>query len=418
MRRKILLLQGPVGPFFYGLSQDLEKRGYQVQKINFNGGDDCYYPDGEIYRFTEGLERWEDYFTRHMKKHKPNCIILFGDCRGQHRVAVKVAKALSVPCFVFEEGYYRPNYITFQYGGVNGHSQLDFALSNNLLATQQEFNNPITYVGKQFWHAAFHACRYYIAASGAKARYPHYQHHRPLKVSEGYYWILGALKKCKNWLPDHMTVWRLPEKSYYVVALQLHNDSQVLQHSDYESVEQFILETLNNFASTHRSHGFDLVIKSHPLDRGYKNYRPMVMEEAKKLNIAHRVHYLDEANTAQLVRRSRGVVTINSTVGLLALENHVPCLPMGQAIYKQPGLTHQGGQTSFWVDAQVPDAMVYNAFKRMVVTATQVNGNFYKPLSNSQYHSGLSDLELIMSGLDEWVESHVTPTETNWRVVA
>ena len=42
--KRILLLQGPVGPFFWRFAKDLEQAGAQVFKVNFNGGDLLFYP--------------------------------------------------------------------------------------------------------------------------------------------------------------------------------------------------------------------------------------------------------------------------------------------------------------------------------------------------------------------------------------
>jgi len=43
MRRNVLLLQGPIGPFFSRFGDDLAARGFAVTKINFNGGDRFFY---------------------------------------------------------------------------------------------------------------------------------------------------------------------------------------------------------------------------------------------------------------------------------------------------------------------------------------------------------------------------------------
>ena len=45
---KILLLQGPLGPFFQTLSQALSKAGHEVYKIHFNGGDECWHCVGYV----------------------------------------------------------------------------------------------------------------------------------------------------------------------------------------------------------------------------------------------------------------------------------------------------------------------------------------------------------------------------------
>ena len=37
--KRVLLLQGPVGPFFSNLAHDLRHAGAEVLKVNFNAGD-------------------------------------------------------------------------------------------------------------------------------------------------------------------------------------------------------------------------------------------------------------------------------------------------------------------------------------------------------------------------------------------
>jgi capsule polysaccharide modification protein KpsS len=41
--RHALLLQGPVGPFFRRLADELCARGTAVSKVNFNPGDSLFY---------------------------------------------------------------------------------------------------------------------------------------------------------------------------------------------------------------------------------------------------------------------------------------------------------------------------------------------------------------------------------------
>ena len=41
--KRVLLLQGPVGPFFTRWAEDLRQAGAQVFKVNFNAGDWFYY---------------------------------------------------------------------------------------------------------------------------------------------------------------------------------------------------------------------------------------------------------------------------------------------------------------------------------------------------------------------------------------
>src|SRR2546430_5040312 len=46
--KKVLLLQGPVGPFFRCLAKLLRAAGAEVHKVNFNGGGCPFYPTNAL----------------------------------------------------------------------------------------------------------------------------------------------------------------------------------------------------------------------------------------------------------------------------------------------------------------------------------------------------------------------------------
>jgi len=112
MRRDVLLLQGPIGPFFSRFATDLEARGFRVTKINFNGGDRFFWRGSNALDYTGTLDDWEAWIERLLINRDIGRIYLFGDCRSYHRIAREVARRRGVRVFVFEEGYIRPNFIT------------------------------------------------------------------------------------------------------------------------------------------------------------------------------------------------------------------------------------------------------------------------------------------------------------------
>ena len=71
------------------------------------------------------------------------------------------------------------------------------------------------------------------------------------------------------------------------------------------------------------------------------------------------------------------MVTVNSTVGLVALEHGIPTLALAGAIYHLPGLTFQGATDDFWRTPEPPDAPLFACFRRVVMHATQINGGLY-----------------------------------------
>src|SRR3546814_3647009 len=68
--RRVLLLQGLMGPFSRKLGLGLRKAGHEVFKVNFNGGDRAYWrlPNGIDYRGT--LSEWPEYFAHLLRQHK------------------------------------------------------------------------------------------------------------------------------------------------------------------------------------------------------------------------------------------------------------------------------------------------------------------------------------------------------------
>ena len=104
---RVLMLQGPVGPFFANLAHDLRSVGGKVSKINFHGGDWLFYPSNAT-NFRRPMDEWSGFLERFLITNQIDLILLFGDCRPHHLVARDVALKLGITLGVFEEGYARP----------------------------------------------------------------------------------------------------------------------------------------------------------------------------------------------------------------------------------------------------------------------------------------------------------------------
>ena len=134
-----------------------------------------------------------------------------------------------------------------------------------------------------------------------------------------------------------------------------------------------------------------LVIKQHPLDRGYRNYSDYVATLAAQYHLGNRVRYIHDQHLPTLLEHARGVVVVNSTVGLSALHHGTPTKVCGEAIYDLKGLTFQGRLHAFWKHAAelVVDAELYIRFRSYLVSHTQLNGNFYRRLTVANSEAGL-----------------------------
>src|SRR5256885_12968535 len=59
--KRVLLLQGPVGPFFRRLATLLRAAGAEVHKVNFNGGDCLFFPTDALTWRGHPPERSEEH---------------------------------------------------------------------------------------------------------------------------------------------------------------------------------------------------------------------------------------------------------------------------------------------------------------------------------------------------------------------
>mgnify|MGYP003347190904 CR=1 FL=1 len=86
LQRRFLFLQGPPGPFFWLLANELKERGHDVFRINLNGGDETDWPaaaTGYHGRFSG----WTRFIDRYIRDNRISDILLFGDCRPYHEAA-------------------------------------------------------------------------------------------------------------------------------------------------------------------------------------------------------------------------------------------------------------------------------------------------------------------------------------------
>lgn len=120
-----------------------------------------------------------------------------------------------------------------------------------------------------------------------------------------------------------------------------------------------------------------LAVKIHPLDPGLVNYRKKLINEARTLGIEQRVFYLESGNLPALLSATKGVVTVNSTVGGSALVHNRPTIALGKAVYDLPGLTFQCSLDEFWSAGLKPDRGLFQRFRSVVIQRTQINGGYY-----------------------------------------
>lgn len=374
---RILLLQGPNGPFFARVRDLLLSKGCKVSKVNFNGGDDFYYGDGDIVRFTSPMPAWKPFLEELIRSRGIDAVVAFGTSRRHHRVAARVAQEIGVAFWAFEEGYVRPDYITLEVGGVNADSPLaPLRLEDIPTIGRPPKQRRFTYA---FRKMAWQSFCYFATGMLGRCTYPHYRHHKPFGLHELVHWGRAGYRKHKFRWQERELRQRLlasDHPHFFLVALQVYTDSQIRVHSPWRRIEDFIEWTIHSFAS-HAPADSLLVFKHHPMDRGHTDYAATIAACAARFGATGRVVYLHDAHLPSLLHRCMGLVTVNSTTGLQALFHRVPVIALGRCFYAKPGLTFQGTLDAFWNDPQAVDMTSYKRFRNYLIHVSQINSSFY-----------------------------------------
>jgi capsular polysaccharide export protein len=378
--RRFLLLQGVCSPFFSHLGTSLMQRGHSVYKLNFSMGDVIYWRHPRAWAYRQRLEKLEHYARDKIIGAGITDVVLFGDKRPVHENVRRAAEACGARVHVFEEGYFRPHWITLERGGVNGQSQLprdpDFyrAVGPRMPAVGNGASYPAP-----LWRRALHDVAYHAAGILNKAVFPSYRSHVPWPISKEYanYVLRGGRILLRRGADMSRLLFLLGEEHpFFLFPLQLGSDAQIRHHSGFENMKaavEYVLRSFTEYADSDTQ----LVIKNHPLDCGIEGYDAHVRQCAASLGVGDRVHFLESGHLPALLTHARGVVTVNSTVGGSALVHRKPLKALGQAIYDIPGLTFQGHLDDFWKSDFKPDSRLARYFRNTVIHATQINGGFY-----------------------------------------
>ena len=167
-----------------------------------------------------------------------------------------------------------------------------------------------------------------------------------------------------------------PGAPLFVFAMQMEMDFSLRAYSPFPAQDTPMRETVASFAA-HAPRHAHLAFKVHPLDPGLKWWSRRVARMAQAAGVADRVHFLDGVPLGPVLARSAGMITVNSTAGLNALEAGKPLLALGEAVYRVPGLTHESGRDRFWTAAETPDCVLFAAFQRAIAHHLHVVGGSY-----------------------------------------
>jgi capsular polysaccharide export protein len=373
-KRSYLFLQGPPGPLCRQVGLALSQRGFPVHRINLSGGDLYDWPDAAV-NFRGCFTQWPVFFDNFLREHRITDLVLFGDCRPYHLTAHGVAKTRNVRTHVLEEGYLRPHWMTLEREGVNARSTLirDKAwirIEQEKLAAEPVLP-PVT---STFRRRARDSYWYYHHVVTGRLKFPHYRSHRSGSILlEGFGWLWKFAQEARERHRAESVIAALAGKPVFLLPLQLSGDYQIRAHSPFPNMQSAASYVIESFA-THARQDLHLLLKAHPLDCSFFNWRKFTRSHAERLGVRGRVHYVNGGNLEDMLVTARGLVCVNSTSATLALAKDTPVCTIGEAIYDMPGLTHQGHLDTFWTNPSAPEPGLYRAYRRVLVDRCLVRG--------------------------------------------
>ncbi|HSC88040.1 MAG TPA: capsular biosynthesis protein [Polyangiaceae bacterium] len=384
--KRVLLLQGPNGPFFRRLGEALRSAGAIVTKINLNAADQLFYPGPDALAYRGTLEDWPDFLDGVLRERSIDCAFLFGDCRPYHVGARPMLDRNGVEPFVVEEGYLRPDHLTIEPGGVNVNSRM----SRDPDSYTRPAGAPpaIQPVRSAFGWSVFYTILNSLCITLFGFLYPHYRHHRDVNTwRQALRWGWGFVRRFRHLGPERRVLEKLSgplSKRYFLAALQVHNDYQV-KNSRFGDVRTFLLEVVDSFAR-HANPSDYLVVKHHPADRAYRDYGKLLRQLAVDTGLGERLIYVHDPHLPTLLKHAKGTVVINSTIAFSSFHHKTPVKALGVAVYDWMGLSAPGELEDFWNDPPAVDIARYQLIRHWLLHHNQVNGSVWVPIAACSPH--------------------------------
>ncbi len=391
-QRSILMLQGPPSPFWHELARGFTESGHRVHKVHLCLADELFWRGRDARPYRGSLAAWSDFLSRLIAEQGITDVLYYADRLPYHRLAADVASGQGVRAWVIENGYLRPDWLTLEPVGMSRFSRFP-RVTEALRQAAKDLPKPdlVPRFSHGFWEEAVREVLFGLTIPAGRFFYPQYRADRYYPPLLDYLsWGLRLAQQMRNGAAGREAI-RMCEGaalSFNLLAMQLQSDYQIRQSSDYSHLSDMLNEVIASFAR-HAPVGRHLVIKGHPLDNGWENWPGVVRRLARNYGVVARVHWVDGGDLGAMIKNNAGLITVNSTVGLLGLRLGSPVIALGDAIYDVDGMTHRAGIDSFWSSPSLPDSQVTTGFVRALIAKVQVRGSFH---DQSGRESGIREI--------------------------
>ncbi|MCC5989278.1 MAG: capsular biosynthesis protein [Pararhodobacter sp.] len=397
--RRFLFLQGPHGPYFARLGRLLRSAGAEVWRVGFNRGDQFFWPHKGFIPFTQPQESWPGFVAELFERHAITDLVVYGDTRFIHAEAVAEARRRGVCIHVFEEGYLRPWWVTYERGGSNGNSRLMTLGIDDMRKALKNCDTDLidapAHWGDMRQHV-FYGALYHALVMLANRGYRGFRPHRALTVREEFGLYLRRLVSMPlHALERRLATWRIRTGGfpYHLALLQLEHDSSFRDHSPFNTMTEFVEVCIEGFAQGAPRH-HHLVFKAHPLEDGRTRLKQDIERLAQAHGIEGRVHFVRGGKLAGLLNHARSAVTINSTAAQQALWRGMPLKVFGSAVYDKPEFVSTQKLPEFFAAPTRPNRRAYRDYRRFLLETSQLPGGYYSAAGRRQLLRQVVDLML------------------------
>lgn len=382
--KRVLLLQGPVGPFLAELQTALSAAGFATRRVTFNAGDNFFAPSQDCTHFSGTQFEWETWIRFEFAQNTPDAIVLFGSNRPAHKIARCLAELYGIDVLSLEEGYLRSGYISFEPGGNNQHSPMVnwrpklLTPGRGVDAAPAAGAQPSSFATMAFWAASYYLVRDFVSKP-SDAYLFHRKRERvvPLALS----WGVHFLRRFAARITELPTKRELGHgQGYVLIPLQVSSDSQLQLAARGWSTSRLIEASLMALRANPNCQR--VVFKLHPLERESAEIKNSILRRADELGVdRNRIRILHSGRMGELTKRSSGMVVINSTSTFSALHHSVPILVLGDAVFRHDAIVTLGETeadiAAFFKIRHAKSRLLVDAFIAELKSQSLIPGDFY-----------------------------------------
>lgn len=365
------------------VADELEARGHRARRINLCLGDAVFWrrPGADVWRGRRA--DWPAFVDDYLDRHAVTDLVAFADCRPHQAAAIEAAERRGLRVHAVEHGYFRPDWVTVEPDGLSSYSRFPHeADAIRALAEGRPQPSVEPVARSSFRTYALYDLAYNLPnVLLGWATHPHYRHHQAVHPLVEYAaWVakLAGEGRAARRAAEITDAAFAGGRPVYLMPLQLAGDYQISHHSPFPGLDDAVRWIVRSFAR-HAPPAARLFFKVHPLDNGLARWPDRIGRLAEADGVGRRVFVADGGDLDGMIRRSAGVITVNSTVGISAIRLGCPLIVLGNAVFDVPGLADQRPLADFLAGPQAPDPQLADAFLRALAWSTQVRGGFVAP---------------------------------------